>query len=266
MRGGAREQRRLDLEAACSSLYDFCVRRLGMGEDEARRDVASAVEPVADGSAPARIGESPTPARNENGQAPATATLKLSNVEPLAPERYRVQFTASEALKNKLERVTDLMRHRNPSGDLGAVVESAIDLLLEKLERERLGKAKRPAAQKVAKSTQPGHVARAVRREVFERDGERCSFVDDTGHRCDARGFLELDHKTPRALGGGGEAANLRVRCRRHNQLAAEWVPASAHRMSAPCPSLAAIVLHAGASMSRAERACGPHSITRASS
>ena len=39
---GEVEQRRLDLESACSSLFDFCVRRLGMGDDEACRRVAAA--------------------------------------------------------------------------------------------------------------------------------------------------------------------------------------------------------------------------------
>ena len=62
----------------------------------------------------------------------------------------------------------------------------------------------------------------AVRREVFERDGEQCTSVDELGRRCPARAFLELDHRTPRALGGTGDATNLSVKCRRHNALAAE--------------------------------------------
>jgi hypothetical protein len=61
-----------------------------------------------------------------------------------------------------------------------------------------------------------------VRREVFERDGERCTFVDAAGRRCEARTLLELDHITARALGGTDAADNLRVRCRPHNALAAE--------------------------------------------
>src|SRR5262245_11750223 len=39
---GEVEERRLDLESACSSLFDYCVRRLGMSEDEACRRVAGA--------------------------------------------------------------------------------------------------------------------------------------------------------------------------------------------------------------------------------
>src|ERR1041385_8669915 len=39
---GEVEERRLDLESVCSSLFDFCVRRLAMSEDEACRRVAAA--------------------------------------------------------------------------------------------------------------------------------------------------------------------------------------------------------------------------------
>src|SRR5204863_8702176 len=36
------EERRLDHELACSSMLDFCMRRLGLGEDEAVRRIAAA--------------------------------------------------------------------------------------------------------------------------------------------------------------------------------------------------------------------------------
>ena len=50
-------------------------------------------------------------------------------IEPLAPTRYRVEFTASAELKEKLDRAADLMRHANPSGDMSVVVERALDLI-----------------------------------------------------------------------------------------------------------------------------------------
>ena len=37
------EERRLDLRLACSSLYDFCLRRLGFSESEAVRRIAPPV-------------------------------------------------------------------------------------------------------------------------------------------------------------------------------------------------------------------------------
>jgi hypothetical protein len=40
--------------------------------------------------------------------------------------------------------------------------------------------------------------------------------------RCTERGFLELDHRTPVALGGQPTVAGTRVLCRPHNQYEAE--------------------------------------------
>jgi 5-methylcytosine-specific restriction endonuclease McrA len=68
-----------------------------------------------------------------------------------------------------------------------------------------------------------------VRREVFARDGEQCTFTDDHGARCPSRTLLELDHIESRARGGSDEASNLRVRCRAHNVLHAEAVFGRAH-------------------------------------
>ena len=66
-----------------------------------------------------------------------------ARVEPLSPSRYKVQFTASAELNEKLERAVALMCHRNPSGDLAVVFELALDDLLETLDKETRGKAAR---------------------------------------------------------------------------------------------------------------------------
>jgi hypothetical protein len=132
-----------------------------------------------------------------------------------------LQLTVSAAVREKLERATDLMRHRNPNGDLAVVVERALDALLEQLEKERLAKTSRP--RRAARAS-VGRVSAAARREVFARDGEQCTYVDAEGRRCSSRAFLELDHIESRALGGPDDAENLRVACRSHNQLHAEEV------------------------------------------
>jgi hypothetical protein len=132
-----------------------------------------------------------------------------------------VQFTASAELKRKIERATNLMRHTNPAGDLSVLMERAVDLLIAQLERQRLGKAARPR-QTPPKRTRRGYMQRAIRREVFERDGEQCTFIDPDGRRCESRTLIELDHVTARALGGTDDAGNLTVRCRKHNALSAE--------------------------------------------
>lgn len=239
-------------------------------------------------------------------------------LKALSATRHKMQITIGTDLKQKLERARDLMSHRNRGGSYEYVVGVAVDLLLEKLERERLAILKRSslpsestdevaakeeetaeaAGQQLAEAQVDGAqadavgahgamasearpndvsidvqppssllalamrgaecsvkpigaaselfeevecrraepsasdapsvarrratVSRAVRREVFERDGEQCSFVSEDGVRCDARSFLEIDHVSPKALGGEGSLANTRVLCATHNRLAAE--------------------------------------------
>lgn len=163
-----------------------------------------------------------TTARELTRLAPAQVAPreKEAPLIPLSPDRYKLQVTASAELRAKLERATDLMRHRNPSGDMATVMERALDLLIAELEKEKLGKTSRP--QRRPRPAQPGRITRATRREVFARDGEQCTFRDAAGNRCPSRTFLELDHIDARARGGRCDVTNLRVRCRPHNLVYAE--------------------------------------------
>jgi hypothetical protein len=133
--------------------------------------------------------------------------------------RYRVQFTASSELKEKLELARDLMAHRNPNRDFAPIVEQALDLLLAELQKQRFARTSRPRRERPSKSNR---VTSGTQRAVLERDGLQCSFVDEQGRRCTARAFLERDHKTPRGKGGGSGADNIRHLCRSHNQFCAE--------------------------------------------
>jgi hypothetical protein len=63
---------------------------------------------------------------------------------PLAPERYKIQFTASADTCNKLRRAQELLRHRIPNGDVAAVVDQALDLLVRDLERQKFAATNRP--------------------------------------------------------------------------------------------------------------------------
>jgi hypothetical protein len=59
--------------------------------------------------------------------------------EALSSSRYVLRVSVGSDLKDKLERARDLMSHGNPSGDLEAILERALDLLVEKLEQQRFG-------------------------------------------------------------------------------------------------------------------------------
>ena len=158
------------------------------------------------------------------GAAPVAAEAQAmpSRLEPLSASRYLVQATLSKEAYDDLQRAKDLMRHRIPRGDTAEILERALACLVAKLEKERLAKTSRP--QREVRPSKAGHVAAAVRREVFERDGEQCTYVDDDARRCASKTLLELDHVAPRAHEGGDDAANLRVRCRAHNRMYAEEI------------------------------------------
>jgi hypothetical protein len=65
-------------------------------------------------------------------------------VRATAPERYRVQFTIGTETHEKLRRVQALLRREIPDGDPGAIFDRALTLLLDKVEKTKLGAAGRP--------------------------------------------------------------------------------------------------------------------------
>ena len=158
---------------------------------------------------------------------PTTGKKIVSKIEPLSQNGFYVQLTMTREGYETYQRAKQLMSHRIPDGDTVKIFETALTVLVDKLEKERLGKTTRP--QKKRRPSKPGHIAAETRREVFERDGFQCTYVDAHGRRCQCKKRLELDHIVPRARGGSDEASNLRVRCRPHNKLWAEEVFGKEH-------------------------------------
>ena len=141
-------------------------------------------------------------------------------VAPLAPERYKVQFTASSAMHEKLRYAQDLLRHVVPDGDLAAVFDRALSALIDGLEKEKCAITSRPREPRVGERGSR-HIPAAVRREVWRRDKGSCAFVGARG-RCGERGFVEFHHVVPFAAGGTAAAKNIELRCRAHNLYEAE--------------------------------------------
>jgi hypothetical protein len=140
-------------------------------------------------------------------------------VEPLRPERYRVQITASAELRDKLERLQALMGE-----DLAAVIEAAVTEKLERLEAKRYAVTKNPRKTLDETDTTPSsrYMPAAVRRAVRKRDGDRCGFIDHKGRRCTERRNLEFHHLDPFGRGGTHDPARIVLRCRSHNIYHAE--------------------------------------------
>ncbi len=145
-------------------------------------------------------------------------------VEPLSPGRYKVQFTASEELHDKLERLAALMRAEMPRGDLAAIIEAAVTEKLERIEARRYAKTSAPRQELADADTSPSsrHIPAAVRRAVRERDANRCRYVDERGRRCSERHRLEFHHRHPFGMGGDHSPDNLRLLCPSHNRYLAE--------------------------------------------
>jgi 5-methylcytosine-specific restriction endonuclease McrA len=292
---GEVELRRLFAQKACSSMFEYCRRILGIREYEAYlritvaraarenpvllemlrdgrlhlsgiarlaphltrqnfeavlrwaagmshreiRERVSELEPRPDVAPSVRkLPERPTPGRGSSLQLGAprvesvavnldsrvAAPARPAVVEPLAPTRYQVRFTASAELREKLERLQALMRSSVPDGDLARIIEIAVTEKLQRVEAKRFGKTKAPRKDLAETDTTPSsrHVPAAVKRLVYERDAGRCAYRDKYGRRCAKRHDLEFHHKHPFARGGDHSAANLTLMCRAHNTLVAE--------------------------------------------
>jgi 5-methylcytosine-specific restriction endonuclease McrA len=163
---------------------------------------------------------------HSTGIAVSTPPAPKSEVKPLAPEYYKVQFTASRETFDKLRLAQDLMRHRIPNGDVAAVVDRALSLLIAELQKTKCAATAHPRAAAAADSPSR-HIAAAVRREVWARDGGQCAFIGAAG-RWTERGFLEFHHVVPYAENGGKTPSNIQLRCRAHNTYEAErWFGSS---------------------------------------
>jgi hypothetical protein len=157
---------------------------------------------------------------------PVLQSLPLSQrpvVEPLTPERYRLQFTVARETRDKLKRVQDLLAREIPDGDPAAIFDRALTLLLRDVEKRKLGAVAKPRTPRPTKP-RSRHVPAHIRRAVNRRDGGRCAFLAKEGRRCTERRFLEWHHVKPYAPDGEMSVENISLRCRTHNVYEAESI------------------------------------------
>jgi 5-methylcytosine-specific restriction endonuclease McrA len=170
-----------------------------------------------------------------------------------AEVRYKVQFTADQAYVDLLEEARDLLQHQLPARDLVEVQRRALQLLVQRLRHRKCADSARVGRRAAAPSGEPQPQSKAaqarppalnsatgarrsatkpaklgryipaeVRRSVWRRDEARCSYVDARGQRCREQAGLEFHHRHPHGKGGPASIENLALRCRSHNDLAAE--------------------------------------------
>ena len=195
-----------------------------------RPDVASSIRklpsprPPAIPSTPVVAAEPepvPVPASSGHVALQPVPPARPATVAPLAPDRYEFRFTAPASTRDKLRHAQDLLRHALPGGDTGEIIDRALTVLIESLERKKFAATEKPRA---ARATEPHsrHIPAKVRRAVWGRDGGRCAFIGDGGRRCDARSLLEFHHRSPHAAAGPATVENIALRCAAHNRYEAD--------------------------------------------
>ena len=156
--------------------------------------------------------------RNGNACGDASSKKDLPESEP----RFEVRFSASAGFMTKLERIREELSRKHPRGvSLEAVFSAAMDELLAKSSKKPL---KRTRNQRKTGFKKSRYISKAIKHEVFKRDGGSCTFTGKDGVCCGSRWNLQYDHIVPFALGGSNTADNLTLRCQRHNLFGAKQV------------------------------------------
>jgi hypothetical protein len=202
-----------DLLAGAAYKSRTGIERL-LAERFPRPDLPTLITPVAPRLSPGTVAP-PAPANN----FPSPATV-MHKVAPLAPQRFAVQFTMDQEAHDDLLYAQALLGHAVPTGDPAQVFARALKALIAKLEQQKFAATDRPRPCRPSENAR--HIPAEVKRTVWERDGGQCTFVGENGHRCEARTRLEFDHVEPVAQGGRATVQGLRLRCRAHDQYAAE--------------------------------------------
>src|SRR5688572_645771 len=255
------ERRRLFAVQGYSSLYGYCTEALGYSEDEAYRRIGVAragvrfpliIKMIERGelhlTGAARCAPHLTEENHRQILAAAkhktkreieemlaernpvpdlpdlmepTASDPRHSVQPLAKDRFLICFTGSRRIRDLIERAKELTSYQRPRPGFEAVIEAALECYVEKLEKKKFKTTARRQKPRVVESEDPRYVPADVKREVYLRDGGRCTYVGCNGRRCNARFLLEFDHIIPVGRGGKSTVVNLRLRCHAHNQLTA---------------------------------------------
>ncbi len=253
------ENRRLHVAMGYSSLYAYGIAELGWSENVAHKRAKAAraarvcpeivdhlasgaltlasvfvLAPYLEGDAgPALVAEACGKSRREVERQmaerfPGTPRGGETRTKPLPEGKTRLEITITTRCEALLREAADLDGHRQ--ADMAEILEQALADYVEKRKSQCHGQVKTP--QKSHRQCDADRVSSQAKREVYERDGGRCSFVGKAGHRCESAYQLEYDHKRPRAYGGTSDAGNLRLLCRVHNQFMAEKL-IGAERVSA---------------------------------
>jgi hypothetical protein len=234
------DARRLYLPLGYSSLLAYCMRELQMSKSAACsriraarsvRAFPAALEYLADGSITLSnlniLGPHLTTEnhlallRAAQYQTAEEVERQMAALSPGAPDIVTIHVRVHAETRERLQRAQELWGPAE-GGNMAAVLDRAVTLVLQELERKQPAKVTRPRAdgKEVVKSRRP---PAWMRRKVFRRDGGQCAFVGTAG-RCPERSDLQFHHLDPYGKRGPTRVENLQLRCGAHNRYEAELV------------------------------------------
>ncbi len=213
-------------ESVASSTRDRMFRRR-YANCKASPNQGAAVRPTATRSRPVRPYSGAESKRTDaevdasvKHQQASDTTPASRRVKPLSPARFKVAFTASAELCDKLERLQALMRASVTAATVARVIDAAVTEKLENFEAKRYG-----IAESKKEPGRDGHVSffpqysGSVRRAVYARD--RDSVYRPCGQALHKTKQLEFHH-VPALRAGQRAPARTSTSCRAHNALFAE--------------------------------------------
>jgi hypothetical protein len=168
------------------------------------------------------LASAPVPTNASEQPAAQVPLPPRTQVEPLNVEQVRVEFTMLKRVQDKVEHALNLLGTRVPPKDIGALLELLLDMSIPVFEKQKFAATHQPREPKDEAPSDPRTIQAHVKREVWLRDGGQCTFKSASGKRCTCRRGVEFDHIKPVALGGDANVQNIRLLCRKHNQLEAD--------------------------------------------
>jgi hypothetical protein len=240
-------RRRLYSDLHYSSLFDFCLKELGWSEGQASRRITTArlieskprvEEMIVSGQmslgVAAELGrffkkeklDEVTQdrlieavrgkSRRESDVIFSRASknpisLKHESLRRHDPETQRLALNVSDQLVKKLERIRNLMGHKDVSS-FENLINAMADVVLKKIDPSRKTEAKPERSSAfIAQVKRRKYIPAKIKREIRQAAGNRCE-------KCGGTHALEVDHAIPLIKGGDNSKENLRLLCRSCNQ------------------------------------------------
>jgi len=142
-------------------------------------------------------------------------------------QKLEVTLILDEELQKELEEIQVLLGKPHSKLELFKLMtKQTLERLRqqEKLQQQQERRKAQPLRSRAAAKSDEitRHVPVVTEREVRVRDRHRCQYEDPiTGKQCEARFYLQTEHKIPFGKGGSHDLENLQLLCANHNRLRA---------------------------------------------